>query len=186
MAQRFGAPTLRRTFGVPGPGIVRQPAFSADFDAQCAFAEPRARPIPGTRSLRRLRVAATRRRLDRQLAEGADPAGSPSLALRARQLTSRRHREMIADSLDQLVRAAERPPRWGSAVSPVRGSIDAARTELAQISEALRSPVPAYARGVALSEALVHDGQSPLYGAFEAASAWYWARLAILALKGLP
>ena len=41
-----------------------------------------------------------------------------------------------------------------------------------------------YARGVALSDALVHDGQSPLYGVWEAGSAWYWTRLAADALEG--
>ncbi len=48
-------------------------------------------------------VAARRRSLTRRLAEGADPASSPALALRARQLTSDRSRRAQGRALRRAV-----------------------------------------------------------------------------------
>jgi hypothetical protein len=125
-----------------------------------------------------------RRWLDRLLAEGADPGRSAALALRARQLTSRHSRDRLAKSIDHLVRVADCPPRWSPIGQPAHPSVHAARTHLQRVSEILRGSSLVYARGVALSDALVHDVESPLYCASEAESAWYWAQLATHALEG--
>lgn len=155
-----------------GIALVRRVAHTASLAPDPPLAAPRGWLIPGGGPVRRLRVAVTHLRLDRRLAEGADPAGSTALALRARQLTSRGFRERLASSIDDLLRDAN------------RASIDAAHSELRHITEILRGPAPVYARGVALSRALVWDGRSPLYGPSEVGTAWYWAYLARQALEG--
>lgn len=140
--------------------------------------------IPDRALLLRLRVAAGRHRLDRLLAAGADPAGTRALALRARPLTSRHERDRLAISIGDLLRTGDSRPRWSSAVPPCRGAIDAAEPELRRMAEILSGCAPVYARGVALSDALVHDGQSPLYGTRETAAAWDCARRTVAALQG--
>ncbi len=55
------------------------------------------------------RVWLRRGSLDRSLAAGADPAMSPELAHRARQLTSPRFRAGVAASIRNLLDAAEEP-----------------------------------------------------------------------------
>ena len=134
--------------------------------------------------VRWLRVAVTRHWLDRRLAEGFDPASSGALAARARQLTSRRVRERTARVIDELARDTARPPRCSAAVTPVRSSLWLAHSQLRHIAQILRDPAPVYARGVALSRALVYDGSSPLYAPADAVSAFYWAETAIDALEG--
>lgn len=103
--------------------------------------------------------------LVRRLAEGASPVASPELSERAQQLTSARHRRGLACSVDNLIDAAEEPPRpYSSAVPLRRREILAARTQIAALARDLRdTAVPVSARGVALVEQLLRHGDSPLY-----------------------
>src|SRR5438046_1132696 len=59
----------------------------------------------------RLRTLSRRSSLDAALAEGADPAEDPALALRAQQLTAPATRRAIAGTIRNLVNAAEEPGR---------------------------------------------------------------------------
>lgn len=104
--------------------------------------------------------------------------------MRARQLTSRRTRERIAASVDQILAAAERPPWFGSAVPPARAGVAGAEAQLRALSKALRGPSLVYARGVALTNILLHDGRSPLYEPAAATAAEFHTRLALEALAG--
>jgi hypothetical protein len=56
-----------------------------------------------------------RRELDRRIARGADPASSPELSRRARQLVSPGFRARMAAGLRRTIAAAEQP--WPSRLS---------------------------------------------------------------------
>jgi hypothetical protein len=101
-------------------------------------------------------------RLDRALIDGADPASSPRLAARAAQLSSASTRRALADALDGLVRAAQRPQRrWWALSSP--SSVLANSSQLHELASLLDGRGPVYARGVALVSELLHDGTGPVY-----------------------
>ena len=57
----------------------------------------------------RAQVAAHRRSLTRELSEGATPASSPELTLRAEQLTSDHKRRVLARSLRRTIHEALHP-----------------------------------------------------------------------------
>jgi hypothetical protein len=110
--------------------------------------------------------------LDRMLIEGADPAGSTLLAARACQLTSRAHREELADSLRRVLQDAlradrrTRPPltHWMPVyVVPNRGAVKSQAQELQDFVSLLRSRSPLYARGIAMLGRLLSDGTGPVY-----------------------
>lgn len=131
-----------------------------------------------------LQVSFLRHRLDLLLADGADPTSSPALWLRSRELTSRRTRDRLAASIEDLLRSSDPGRRWDARILASRRSLSAAGPDLRRIAVLLRSSAPVCAHGVALSSALVHDGSSPLYGVGEAGAAWYWSFLAAEALQG--
>ena len=106
------------------------------------------------------------------------------MAIRARQLTSPKMREKLAASIDRLLRTAEASSKFNVRVAPDTHAISAARAHLQLISEILHGQELVYARGVALSIALLRDPDSPLYLPSETGSAWYWAQLATQALEG--
>lgn len=111
-----------------------------------------------------VRVFLRRGRLDRRLAEFADPAASPELGLRARQLTRPRHRRELADSVDEVISRAERPrPLIDPAIPIARREVRAARAALLGLSQALRGPADVAPAGVALALRLLTDGAGPLY-----------------------
>jgi hypothetical protein len=113
----------------------------------------------------RLRVAVWRGALTRQLAEGADSVESRALALRARQLCTRRTREAIAASIDGLLeRAARARPLLSSQVPIDRAKLNAARPELIELAERLRAPQAVRPQGVALALLLLTDPALPLHG----------------------
>ena len=140
--------------------------------------------IPEGGVFSRLWVAIRHRWLDWRLAEGADPAMSRALALRARQLTGRKERQKLACSIINRIREVDDPRPFGVTASPSRRCVRAARAELREMAELLLDPGPVYARGVALGWALLRSPDSPLYDGSEADSAWYWAKLASEALEG--
>jgi hypothetical protein len=110
-----------------------------------------------------LRVWLRRGSLDRSLAEGVDPAASPELARRARQLTSRRIRAGLAASVRNLLEAAEARPRFSAAIPVQRHAILAERVLLLGLIADLESGDDLKPRGIALVERLIIDGGSPVY-----------------------
>lgn len=151
------------------------------------YTETRNRPTLFLRSSVWLR----RRTLDNMLAQGADPSDAPQLARRAAQLTSSRHRRSLAVGIERALREAERPRRALSPAVPLqRHAILRARVPLARLAAELRGDDPESlsgarpalstgdpatgsiedmtdelfaARGVALVQRLLTDGDSPLY-----------------------
>jgi hypothetical protein len=102
--------------------------------------------------------------LDRSLAAGEDPAASPELSRRARQLTSRRSRAGLAASIRNLLDAAEERPRGFTAAVPIqRRAILRERRLLLQLAAELESQDELEPRGIVLVERLLIDGASPLY-----------------------
>jgi hypothetical protein len=132
------------------------------------------------------RVLVHRGRLDRQLLEGIDPASSPELALRARQLTAQRHRRVLADSIDEVMRlAGPGGTRRISASAPlVRADVRAARAALLDLECSLRRDGEVAPAGVILAERLLTDGSGPLYMKSENDALWHAARDASAALDG--
>jgi hypothetical protein len=110
------------------------------------------------------RVWLRRGALDRRLARGADPADSPQLARRARQLTSRRFRAGLAHAIHNLLDAAEEPRRaQTSTVLLERRAILTESPLLIGIARDLTSDDDLNPRGIALVEQLLTDGDSPVY-----------------------
>ncbi len=139
---------------------------------------------PSTLALR-ARVLRRRSRLDAMLARGAAAEESPELTLRAAQLTGRRHRATLADSLEDVVRTAEghglrrtvRPPLAG-------GEVRAARAALLGLAYQLRQSAGVQPAGVVLTQRLITDGTGPLYVHAQNDALWHAAREAGAALAG--
>jgi hypothetical protein len=140
---------------------------------------------PWHRLLARSRAA----RLDGELARGASPEASASLAARAMALTSMEFRRDLAASLRRILAAAGEPARPASAQAaqaahaahapqaayaapracrPLRVPVRASRISrsaplLAGLASQLAGPGPVPVRGVALVSQLLADGAGPLY-----------------------
>lgn len=102
--------------------------------------------------------------LDRALAKGTPPEASAALALRARRLTEPPLRRAIAEAFRRVVQEA---PQAGTPlvgrVAPDRARVASASEELSLLADALASPGPVAARGVAQARLLLTDGTGPLY-----------------------
>jgi hypothetical protein len=118
----------------------------------------------------KLDVSLHRTRLDRALAEGADPRSDAALALRARQLTSTTTLRAIAGTIENLIDAAEESPSsWtnGDPRPPLqRHDLLAARDDLRALAEALRDR-EVDPQAAALAATLVWDSASPAYAQSE-------------------
>lgn len=112
----------------------------------------------------RLRVWAGSLALDRRLAEGASPAGSPELALRTQQLTSEHSRLALSRALIAAIDAASNPPRVWTARRAIaaRGVLEAA-DRLRALARDLASVSDPPVRAVALVSFLLSEPSSPLY-----------------------
>jgi hypothetical protein len=110
----------------------------------------------------RLRARTRARALDRALAAGSGADGSSALALRAARLTSPRTRARVADHVERLLAAAERPPSRRR-IGPRRAVVVAEGEQLRETAALLRGPTPVYARGLALLMLLLSDGTGPAY-----------------------
>jgi hypothetical protein len=112
-----------------------------------------------------LRVLLRRDALDRALADGARPDDTPALALRARQLATRRQADDIAGRLDAILHELDLPPaRALTARAPLqRAQIVASRPFVANLAQRLRDVDHPRAAGVARARQLVVDGAGPLY-----------------------
>lgn len=105
------------------------------------------------------------RRLDQELASGADPVAKPLRACEARRLTAMPTRRHLARAIERLPTEAQDPWRAARVSVPLhRRTILAAQPALQDLANALVSPGPVGAQGVALARLLLSDGGSPLFG----------------------
>jgi hypothetical protein len=132
------------------------------------FPVPEFRPVPARRRptlAARIRTRWTRKRLDEQLARGADPGTSAQLMLRAAQLRSRSERSRLANALVKALGDARGPNlgafrmRTGRQHAVIREYAD----DLLALVGRLRDDRPVETRGVAMAARLVDDGASPLH-----------------------
>jgi hypothetical protein len=102
--------------------------------------------------------------LDRQLANGADPASSAALQARAQLIVTVRFRRELAAEIECVLAQAEHPPHWHTATLPVCvEEVCAARDALVALAGALRAPPVPPVRGAALAACLMNDTDGPLY-----------------------
>lgn len=102
--------------------------------------------------------------LDRELLAGAKPQRDPALERRGARVTSRRRRNRLASGLEGLVRQAESPPRGLTSVAPIaRQDVLAARSQLLDLADRLRSDAPVDPQGVLLIRRFLCDTASPAY-----------------------
>jgi hypothetical protein len=114
--------------------------------------------------LDRLTTRFRSRQLDQDLARGIPPETATPLALRARRLTTLSRRRVIADGLRRVIRDTCRGvPPSRARISPRRSQVIAAVDDLTRVADALASPGPVAARGVAQAWILLTDGTGPLY-----------------------
>ena len=111
-------------------------------------------------------------RLDRELAAGASPETSATLAARAMHLTSVKVRRDLAASVQRILAAAGHPAQVtlasAVAVHPPRLPLRRARISqsavpLASLAGYLTAPGPVPVHGVAIISQLLADGTGPLY-----------------------
>ena len=113
----------------------------------------------------RIRVRLHRRRLDAELASGADPNTDPLRHKRAQELVGEECRRKIAASLERLLAEAGSAPRSFTSKVPIaRAAIRDTHWGLDTIVERLKAPAYISPRGVAMISMLLCDGAGPLYG----------------------
>jgi hypothetical protein len=115
----------------------------------------------------RLSVLLQRQRLNVQLADGADPASSPELMLRARQLVQRSSRQRVARALRRVVHEGQQPRgNRGSSIVPVsRSAVSQWGEGLLGLADAIELSDHVNACGIARALYLITDGAGPLYRA---------------------
>ncbi len=135
-----------------------------------------------------LRTSVNRAKLTRALAEGADPGASDELALRARQLTSERHRKTLARSLRRSIVEAHRPARTRGVVSIIdRRAVLDAEPAIAEVIERLLTRRPVRAAGMAMVERILTNAdRSPLYNPSDRGALRQTIRVATIALDERP
>lgn len=114
----------------------------------------------------RVRVLWNAAQLDAALADGADPAASKSLALRAQQLAERTHRARIANSIQRLLDLTERGgmPQLSLSRAPFQADrVEASRPQLMELAERLEAVDSPPIKGLAMATLLVEDGTGALY-----------------------
>ncbi len=122
--------------------------------------------------------------LDRELADGADPAQSGALQTRAHQLLGGRLRRGLLAELDVVLAKAEHPPHWHSVSQPVQAlEVQAARASLEMLRAALQQPAAGCVRGIALAACLINDHSGPLYHGHDATAITQLAQAATMALR---
>jgi hypothetical protein len=106
-------------------------------------------------------------RLDGQLADGADPAGSEDLTVRAGRLLRPRERAALAHSLRRTVAEARGAPCPRGCVHVARAAVRDCAPELLALAAELGDP-GVRPQGVALTRRLLADATGPLYAATDA------------------
>jgi hypothetical protein len=90
-------------------------------------------------------------------------ADSDAARARTALLSSRKHRESLADAIDSVIAAANGPAsRWR--ISPARESVLANAPRLRALAQRLRTRSPMTARALAGLTSLVSDGTGPVFG----------------------
>jgi hypothetical protein len=144
------------------------------------------RPASASLTLR-MRVAAGRGRLTRELAEGADPASSAELALRAAQLTSQRRSEELVRTLDRAIREAHTPHPPAPVVVISRRAVLGAEDAIEAMIARLGYAEPVQAQGMAIAEQMITDGvESPLYSSDDPGALRRRVLVALEALDAAP
>src|SRR4051794_34412147 len=124
------------------------------------------------------------RRLDEELARGADPIASDELSLRAGQLGSARSRGRFACVLRGVVELADAPfdpVRMGRPVMR-RRQVRENRELLSELANRLRGGGILGVQGLAITSLLVGDGVSPLFSKAAGGSLKTSVNQALLAL----
>jgi hypothetical protein len=111
----------------------------------------------------RIRTRVGRRGLDRQLAEGADPASSTELELRATQLRSTAERARVANALIETLGDARRGEPMTLRSRPQRAVVREAADDIMALALRLREDRPLSIEGVARAASLVDDKKSAMY-----------------------
>ena len=114
----------------------------------------------------RLRVRWNAAQLDAALADGADPAASKSLALRAQQLADPKHRATIARSIDHMLELSKRGPAPQPYLTRApfqRERVEQSRPQLTEVGERLEAVDAPPVKGLAMATLLVDDGMGVLY-----------------------
>ncbi len=113
---------------------------------------------PAVRAL----TALSRHRLDRALAAGVSPAVGALHAARAAHLTAPRRRARLAETLTEIVRRVDEPSSLAR-VAPRAAAVHRNAERIDALARRLGGAQPVYARGVAMLERLLRDGNGPLY-----------------------
>ena len=121
-------------------------------------------------------------RLDARLASGEDPLSRSTLALRAAQLASRRLRHQLAGALEHVWARAGEADALSSAIPVDAEAVGIAWPALKQLALALRSRERVGVRGVALTQILLTQPGSALYGSRYPEELYERAREALFAL----
>lgn len=114
--------------------------------------------------LARMRAVARRSRLVREIANGADPQAERARALCAARLVRRRTRHALAAGLENVIEAAQEPPRGlSSQVRVARADVLDARGSIRFLVRRLRDDRRVRAQGVARVDELLSNAYSPLF-----------------------
>jgi len=127
-----------------------------------------ARPSPPRG--RRLRLRISRRRVDRELADGVSPERSDLHALRGSELVDPLTRHELAIQIRTAVAAADYRGAALGFGSVRREAVIASREGLLGLAERLESAGPVNPCGVARARALLTDRSGPLYSCLSGAS----------------
>jgi hypothetical protein len=111
----------------------------------------------------RIRTRLGRAQLDGELANGADPASSAELALRAEQLSSPGERARIANGLVEALGDARRGEPMTLRLRPQREVVRYAADDILALVLRLRDDRPVGIAGVAAAARLVDDRRGPMY-----------------------
>jgi hypothetical protein len=109
-----------------------------------------------------LRYRLQRRSIDRELANGADPESNPYRHRRAYELTAESERSKLAGSIDRLLARSEAPQSLTIAPINWRG-VRASSSRLKRLAQRLRGAADVRPQGVARTEILLKEADSPLY-----------------------
>lgn len=122
--------------------------------------------------------------LDRELALGASPHADPLLSARARQLTAARSRRRLAAGLRRALRDADHGlPGLTAVVAVDRHEVSGARAVIGALQRRLGDGRPVRARGAAMLQIVLSDGNGPLYAPVGAGSLGSHLRAAAAALE---
>ena len=148
---------------------TRRPSLTG-ISAEQFMAQPkagtggRARPV-GPRVSLRLRVLATRWRLDREIASGSMLGPADALMLRVEQLVHEETRGRIARDLRGVVeyvdRRGPRPVLTAVVIEP--GAVRSGRRVILDLARTLEGTAPVTPRGIVMARRLLTDGTSPLF-----------------------